>query len=149
MTVKQIKHSYSVVYVIKAPHHEDVWGNGRIPPRLLDFGTRWRWVVSLTLRSFYPLRKIPRYQLNRTMRGPKDRCAHAAKETNPYPGRPAWIIRVWCMLLSFEIPDSELDTNEGLTETKGHEDRDPVERRCPRLSCNSVAKLNHFTNYFL
>jgi hypothetical protein len=30
------------------------WGSGCIAPRLLDLGTRWRWVVSFTPRSLYP-----------------------------------------------------------------------------------------------
>jgi hypothetical protein len=36
-----------------ALRHEDVWGCC-IDPRFRDFGTRWRWVVSFTLRCFIP-----------------------------------------------------------------------------------------------
>jgi hypothetical protein len=38
----------------KAPHHEGVWENGVIPPCILNFCTRWRWVVSFTPRLLYP-----------------------------------------------------------------------------------------------
>jgi hypothetical protein len=41
--------------------HENVWGSGRINPRILDLGTRWRSGVSFTARSFYPRWKSPRY----------------------------------------------------------------------------------------
>jgi len=37
----------------KAPSHKDVWGSSNIAPCILNFATRWRWVVSITLRSLY------------------------------------------------------------------------------------------------
>jgi len=40
-----------------APCHEDVWGSVSRAPRILNLGTRWRWVVSFTHRAFYPLVK--------------------------------------------------------------------------------------------
>jgi hypothetical protein len=36
-----------------------------LAPRILDLGTRWRWVVSFTLRPIYPQRKRPWYPLDR------------------------------------------------------------------------------------
>jgi hypothetical protein len=30
------------------------WGSGDTAPRILDLGTRWRWVVSFTPRPLYP-----------------------------------------------------------------------------------------------
>jgi hypothetical protein len=33
------------------------WGNGCIAPRILDLGTRWRWMVSFTPRPLYPHEK--------------------------------------------------------------------------------------------
>jgi hypothetical protein len=30
------------------------WGSGNIAPRILDLGTRWRWVVSYMSRPLYP-----------------------------------------------------------------------------------------------
>jgi hypothetical protein len=32
---------------------EAYWGRGGIDPRILDFGTRWRYVVSFTARLLY------------------------------------------------------------------------------------------------
>jgi hypothetical protein len=54
-------------------HHEGVWGSGCIDPNFLDLGTSWRWVVSFTLRSLYPMGKSPRYPLNRRLGGPQSR----------------------------------------------------------------------------
>jgi hypothetical protein len=36
-------------------------GSGGIAPRILDVGTRWRWVVSFTPGPLYPQEKSPRY----------------------------------------------------------------------------------------
>jgi len=41
------------------------WVSGGAAPRIFHLGARWRWVVSFTLRPFYPLGKIPRYPLDR------------------------------------------------------------------------------------
>jgi hypothetical protein len=38
---------------------KEYWGNGIIVPRITDLSTRWRWVVSFTLRSLYPQGKTP------------------------------------------------------------------------------------------
>jgi hypothetical protein len=35
------------------PRHEGVWGTGCIVPRILNLGTRSRWMVSFKLRQFY------------------------------------------------------------------------------------------------
>jgi hypothetical protein len=37
----------------QAPHHEDVWGSEGIAPRI-NFGIRWRRVVSFTTQTLYP-----------------------------------------------------------------------------------------------
>jgi hypothetical protein len=36
------------------------WVNWSIAPWVLDLGTRWRWVVSFTLRPLYPRKRAPR-----------------------------------------------------------------------------------------
>jgi hypothetical protein len=36
-------------------------GERRCSSSVLDLGTRWRWMASLTLRSLFPLGKSPRY----------------------------------------------------------------------------------------
>jgi len=40
-----------------------VWGSGNITPCILSFVTRWRWVVSFTLRQFYFRQKSSQYSL--------------------------------------------------------------------------------------
>jgi hypothetical protein len=35
------------------------WGSGGIVPRILDLGSRWRWVISFTPRPLYPQGKSP------------------------------------------------------------------------------------------
>jgi hypothetical protein len=39
--------------------HEGVLGSGGIAPRILDLGTRWKWVVSFTPRPLYPRERAP------------------------------------------------------------------------------------------
>jgi hypothetical protein len=53
-------------------HHpmKTYWGSGGIAPRILDLGTRWRWVVSFTPRPLYSQWKSPRYPLGRRLGGP-------------------------------------------------------------------------------
>jgi len=46
------------------------WGSGGIAPCILDLGSRWRWVVSFTLRLLYPQGKSPWYPLVRRLGGP-------------------------------------------------------------------------------
>jgi len=49
-----------LIMVVKLPpslvkhHHEDVWGSGGIAPFTLNFGTRWKWVVSFTSQGKNP-----------------------------------------------------------------------------------------------
>jgi hypothetical protein len=47
------------------------WESGGIDPRILDLGTRWRWVASFTPRSLYPQGKSPWYPLDRGLGGPQ------------------------------------------------------------------------------
>jgi hypothetical protein len=42
-----------------APLLEGVFGSGGIEPRILDLGTRLRWVVSFTSRPLYPWDRAP------------------------------------------------------------------------------------------
>jgi hypothetical protein len=39
--------------------HEDVWGSGCTVPPILDLGTRWRWLISFTVRLLYPRGNSP------------------------------------------------------------------------------------------
>ena len=38
-------------------YHTGTWMSGGVAPRILNFGTRWSWVVSFTFRPLYPVRK--------------------------------------------------------------------------------------------
>jgi hypothetical protein len=74
------------------PRHENLWGSGRIASHVLNFNTRWRWVISFTPRPFYPLGRSPRYLLYRRLNGSKS----LAEEDNLFllPGiEPRFLIR--------------------------------------------------------
>jgi hypothetical protein len=51
----------------EAPFREDVLGVGGMAPRILDLGTRRRWVVSFTPRPLYLQKKSPWYPLDRRL----------------------------------------------------------------------------------
>jgi len=54
-------------------HHavKTYWGSRGTAPLILNLGTRWRWVVSFTLRPLYPSVNCSRYLLDRRLGGPK------------------------------------------------------------------------------
>jgi len=54
--------------------------NGDTAPRILDLGTRWRWVVSFTLQSFYPRKNNPWYPLERRLGGIQRRYGRGGEE---------------------------------------------------------------------
>jgi hypothetical protein len=58
------------------------WGSGGIAPRILDLGTRWRRVVSLTPQLIYPKVKSPWYPLDRRLGGPQSRSGRGGEEKN-------------------------------------------------------------------
>jgi hypothetical protein len=58
---------------------------GRIAPRLLNCGNRWRWVVSLTPRPLHSQGKSPWYLLNRRLGGPQSRFGRDGEEKNSQP----------------------------------------------------------------
>jgi hypothetical protein len=68
-----------------SPRHEGVLGSGGIAPRILDLGTRWRWVISFTPPPLYPQGKSPWYPLDRRMGGLQSRSVHRRKEKNSEP----------------------------------------------------------------
>jgi hypothetical protein len=72
------------------------WGSGDTAPRILDLGTRWRWVVSFTPRLLYPQGKSPWQQpLDRRLGGPQSRSGRGGEEKNsqPLPGLKPLIIQ--------------------------------------------------------
>jgi len=64
------------------------WGSGSTSARILDFGTRWRWVVSFMARPLYPQGKSHWYPLDRRLSGPQSRSERGGEEKNfePLPG---------------------------------------------------------------
>jgi hypothetical protein len=64
---------------------EVYWENGSISPRILDLGTRWRWVVSFMSQPLYPQEKGPWYPLDRRLGGPQSRSGRGGEEKNSQP----------------------------------------------------------------
>jgi hypothetical protein len=61
-------------------------GSGDIAPRIIDLGTRWRWMVSFTLLPLYPQGKSPCYPLDRRLGGPQSRSERGGeKNSQPLP----------------------------------------------------------------
>jgi hypothetical protein len=71
------------------------WGNGCIAPRILDLGTRWRLVVSLTLRPLYSQGKSNWYPLYRKLGGSQSRSELGDEEiySQHLPGLEPLIIQ--------------------------------------------------------
>jgi hypothetical protein len=67
---------------------KDYWGSGCIVPRILDLGTRWRWVVSLTPRPLYPQGKSHWYPLDRRLDLTQSRSGRGGEEKNSQPPPP-------------------------------------------------------------
>jgi hypothetical protein len=67
---------------------EAYWGSGGVTLRILDLVTRWRWVVSFTIRLLYPQGKSTWYPLDRRMGGSQSRsgCGGEEKNSQPLPG---------------------------------------------------------------
>jgi hypothetical protein len=61
------------------------WENEGIAPRILDLGTRWRWVVSFTPRPFYSQGKSRWYPLDRKLSGPQKRSGRCGEGKNSQP----------------------------------------------------------------
>jgi hypothetical protein len=60
-------------------------GCGGIAPCILDFGTRWRWVVRFMPWLFYPQGKSSWYPFDRRLGGPQSHSAHGGDEKNSQP----------------------------------------------------------------
>jgi len=84
------------------------WGM-EVAPCILNFSTRWRWVVSFTTRPLYP-----QYPLDRRLGGPQSQSGRGGEEKNPSPcrkqnpGRPPctlkWMDYLKVGVTCFEIP---------------------------------------------
>jgi hypothetical protein len=68
-------------------HHamKAYWDSGGIAPRILNLGTRWRWVVRFTPRPLYPQGKSPWYPLHRRLGGKQSRSGRGGEEKNSHP----------------------------------------------------------------
>jgi hypothetical protein len=73
---------FSVVYYTKMPCLENVWGNGDVVPHILLLGTRWRRVVSFTLRTIY-LQGKPPVPFYRRLSRPQILSGRCEKKDNP------------------------------------------------------------------
>jgi hypothetical protein len=80
------------------------WGNGGIAPRILNLGSRWRWVVSFTPRPLYLQGKSPWYPLDRKLGGPQSRSGGGGEEKNSQ------------LLLGLELPTIRLVVQRYTTE---------------------------------
>jgi hypothetical protein len=78
----KVKVKLPLCFFNSTPRHEGVLGNGSIAPRILDFGTRWKCVVSFTIRPFYPQGNSPWYSLNRRLGRPQSRSGRSGEEKN-------------------------------------------------------------------
>jgi hypothetical protein len=63
------------------------WGSGGISPRILDLGTRWRWVVSFTSQPLYPQGKSPGTHLLEDLVGSRAVLDAVVKKKIPGPRR--------------------------------------------------------------
>jgi hypothetical protein len=61
------------------------WRSGFITPRILDLGTRWRWVVSFTPLPLYTQGNSPWCPLHRRLDGPQSRSGRGGEEKNSQP----------------------------------------------------------------
>jgi hypothetical protein len=96
---------------------EEYWGSGGVTQRILDLGTRWRWVVSFTLRPFCPHGKSPWYPLDRRLGGPQSRSAGGGEEKNsqPLPELEPPIIRLVAQHYTTELQNKSQLSSISLT----------------------------------
>jgi hypothetical protein len=81
-------------------------GSVGIVPRILDLGTRWRWVVSFTPRTFHLQGKSPWYPLGRKLGGSQSRSGRGGEEKNsePLPGLEPSNIQAVAQRYTIELP---------------------------------------------
>jgi hypothetical protein len=60
-------------------------GSGGIASRIIDLGTRWKWVINFTPRPLYHQGKSPRYPLDRGLGGPQSPSGRGGEEKNSQP----------------------------------------------------------------
>jgi len=70
----------AVLVLNTVPRHEDVLESGDRAPRILNLGTRRRWMVSFISRPLYCQAKSPRYPLDMRLGGPQGRFGRGGEE---------------------------------------------------------------------
>jgi hypothetical protein len=105
----------------EAPRHEDVLGSGGIAPRILNLGTRWRWVVGFTPRPLYPQGKSPRYPLDRRLGGTRAVLGAVDEEKNslPLPCQPVTQRYTDWAITALVKKDNERNNNNKMDERVG------------------------------
>jgi hypothetical protein len=78
-------HSKIVSVLNYATCREDVWGNGGTAPRIVNFGTRWRGMISFTLLPLYLRVKSPWYPLDRRLGGTQSRSGRGGEDRKKVP----------------------------------------------------------------
>jgi hypothetical protein len=112
------------------------WGSGGIAPHILNLGTGWRWLVSLTPQPFYPWDKSVRFLLNRRLGGPQNQSGCRDEEKNFHHFFP-------CRELSRDSPARSLVTI--LTELPGSRSKYEHAGRYKTKSGSRTRKVNATT----
>jgi hypothetical protein len=60
------------------------YGEYRYSTKILDLGTRWKWVVSFTPRPLHPWGKSPNYPLERRLGVPQSRSGRCGVKKNHF-----------------------------------------------------------------
>jgi hypothetical protein len=81
----KIRHTGLFLCLTKQNAMKMYWRSGGIAPRLLDLGTRRRWVASFTSRPICPQEKSPWYTLYRRLGGLQSRSERGGEEKNFQP----------------------------------------------------------------
>jgi len=69
-------------FLTEHPAMKAYWGGEDIAPRILDLGTRWRWVGSFMPQTLYSKEKRPWYPLDRRLGGAQNRSGRGSEEKN-------------------------------------------------------------------
>jgi hypothetical protein len=80
-------------------------GSGVIDPSILDLGTRWRWVVSITPWPLYLQGKSPWYPVDKRLGGLQSRSGRGCEQKNsqPLPGLESPIIHAVAQRYTTEL----------------------------------------------
>jgi hypothetical protein len=105
-------------------------GNGGIAPRILDLGSRWRWVISFTPRPLHSQGKSLRYPLHRSLGGPQSRSGSDGEEKNSQPPTGIETQELRCTAHSLVTIPTELSRQCGPKWLKITSDGDLLHLRC-------------------